>query len=86
MGISTTTQGGPVSEVQRAGFSVGMALAGTFTLFFGGSTTSAISYDAAAAAVQKNRAAGAAPLSRRSATPGGAGMVKAARRKPSGEA
>jgi RHS repeat-associated protein len=51
--ISTTTQGGPSSEVQRVGFTADMMISsGTFTLSFGGQTTGTIAYDASAATVQ----------------------------------
>jgi RHS repeat-associated protein len=51
--ISTTTQGGPSSEVQRVGFTADMMISGgTFTLSFGGQTTGTLAYDASAATVQ----------------------------------
>ena len=53
IGISTTTQGGPSSEVQRVGYTSSFApTSGTFTLSFGGQTTSGIAYNASAATVQ----------------------------------
>lgn len=51
--VSTTTNGGAVNEVQRVGFTVPMSpISGTFTLSFGGQTTSSISGTASAATVQ----------------------------------
>jgi hypothetical protein len=53
LAISTTTQGGPINEVQRVGFTVPYGgIGGTFTLSFGGQTTSAISATASAATVK----------------------------------
>jgi YD repeat-containing protein len=53
LAVSTTTQGGPSSEVQRVGFTADMMItSGTFTLSFGGQTTGTIAYDASAATVQ----------------------------------
>jgi RHS repeat-associated protein len=53
LAVSTTTQGGPSSEVQRVGFTADMMISGgTFTLSFGGQTTGTIAYDATAATVQ----------------------------------
>ncbi|MFN0020615.1 MAG: putative toxin, partial [Pirellulaceae bacterium] len=53
LSVSTTTPGGPPSEVQRVGFTASVGLGGgTFTLSFGGNTTSALSYTASAATVQ----------------------------------
>src|SRR5204862_1412052 len=44
---------GPWSEVQRVGFSSNISLSGgTFTLSFGGNTTSALNYNVSAATVQ----------------------------------
>jgi YD repeat-containing protein len=50
--IATTTEGGPISEVQRVGFTADMIMAGTFTLTYDGQTTATISYNASAAEVQ----------------------------------
>ncbi len=52
LAIATTTQGGTRDEVQRVGYTTVFAYGGTFTLSFAGQTTSAISYNATAAAVQ----------------------------------
>ena len=54
IGIATTTHGGALNEVQRVGFTAsGTGFAGgTFTLTFGGQTTSGIGYNASAATVQ----------------------------------
>jgi RHS repeat-associated protein len=50
--ITTTTDGGPASEVQRVGFEDDMgSLYGTFSITFDGQTTSDIDYDASAASV-----------------------------------
>lgn len=53
LAVATTTQGGPVNEVQRVGFTASMTLtSGTFTLTFSGQTTSAVAYNASAATVE----------------------------------
>jgi RHS repeat-associated protein len=53
MSVITNHEGGVTDEVQRVGFTTGMGFTGgTFTLSFGGQTTSAISYNASAATVQ----------------------------------
>ncbi|MHB8974460.1 MAG: RHS repeat-associated core domain-containing protein [Pirellulaceae bacterium] len=52
LSIATTTQGGPLNEVQRVGYTTSYAMGGTFTLSYNGQTTSAISYNATAAQVQ----------------------------------
>jgi len=54
LAIATTVEGGPINEVQRVGFSdpISSISGGTFTLSFGGQTTSAIAYNASAATVQ----------------------------------
>jgi YD repeat-containing protein len=50
--IETTSQGGPVDEVQRVGYTDMMLFGGTFTLTYSGQTTAAISHGASAATVQ----------------------------------
>ena len=53
LSIATTTQGGPLNEVQRVGVTSTYCLTGgTFTLNYNGQTTAAISYNATAAQVQ----------------------------------
>jgi YD repeat-containing protein len=53
LSISTTTEGGPVDEVQRVGFTASYYLGGgTFTLSFNGQTSSALAHNASAATVQ----------------------------------
>jgi RHS repeat-associated protein len=53
LSVVTNHEGGVTDEVQRVGFTTGMGfIGGTFTLSFGGQTTSAISYNASAATVQ----------------------------------
>jgi len=53
VGVSTTTQGGPVDEVQRVGLNASMSLyGGTFTLTYSGQTTTSMAYNASAATVE----------------------------------
>ena len=52
LSIATTTQGGPVNEVQRVGVTSTFLTGGTFTLNYNGQTTAAIAYNATAAQVQ----------------------------------
>ena len=49
--VATTSEGGPVDEVQQVGFSdsFSMLMGGTFTLTYDGQTTSSIGYNATAA-------------------------------------
>jgi hypothetical protein len=54
LSIATTTQGGPIDEVQRVGFSTtGAFMSGsTFKLTYSGQTTASIAYNATAAQVR----------------------------------
>ena len=54
LAIATTTQGGPINEVQRVGFTTTSFFMGgsSFTLTYNGQTTADIDYDATAAQVQ----------------------------------
>jgi YD repeat-containing protein len=50
--VATTTQGGPIDEIQRVGYTAGTSTAGTFTLTFNGQTTGNLSHGATAATVR----------------------------------
>ncbi|GIW96382.1 MAG: hypothetical protein KatS3mg110_4423 [Pirellulaceae bacterium] len=52
LSITTLQEGGPVSEVQRVGYTAMMLMGGTFRLTFQGQTTADLSYMASAAEVQ----------------------------------
>jgi hypothetical protein len=50
--VATTTEGGPINEIQRVRYTAGTSTAGTFRLAFNGETSRAIAYNTTAADVE----------------------------------